>query len=59
LAGYIIFDGETLSTKLKIRGKLSDPKVTTMVTKDIVSAPVNIMKRTLKLPFKLINGILK
>jgi len=59
LAGYIIFDGKTLSTKLKITGKLSDPKVTTRVTKDIVSAPVNIMKRTLKLPFKLINGILK
>ncbi len=59
LAGYIIFDGKTLSTKLKITGKLSDPKVTTMVTKDIVSAPVNIIKRTLKLPYKLIKDVLK
>ena len=59
LAGYIVFDGKTLSTNLKITGKLSDPKVRTMVAKDIVSAPVNIMKRTLGLPFKLMKGILK
>jgi len=59
LAGYVIFDGQTLSTNLKVTGKLSDPKVTTMVTKDIVSAPVNIIKRTLTLPFKLMKDVLK
>jgi len=57
LAGYIIFDGQTLSTNLKVTGKLSDPKVRTRVTKDVISAPVNIMKRTLKLPYKLIQHI--
>jgi len=59
LAGYIIFDGQTLSTNLKVTGKLSNPKVTTRVTKDIISAPVNIMKRTLKLPFKLMKDVFK
>ena len=59
LAGYIIFDGKTLAANLKVTGKLSNPKVTTMVAKDIVSTPAHMMKRTLKLPYKFIRGITK
>ena len=54
LVGYIIFDGKSLSTTLKVTGKLSDPKVETQIAKDIVVAPLNIIKRTLTLPYKLI-----
>ncbi len=54
LVGYIIFDGKTISTTLKVTGKLSDPKVETQLAKDIVVAPLNIIKRTLTLPYKLI-----
>jgi len=54
LVGYIIFDGKSLSTTLKITGKLSNPTVQTQIAKDIVVAPLNIIKRTLTLPYKLI-----
>ena len=56
LVGYIIFDGESLSTTLNITGNLNDPKVQTEVAKDIVTAPLNIIKRTLTLPYKLIKS---
>jgi len=54
LVGYIIFDGKSLSTTLKVTGKLSNPKVQTQLAKDIAVAPLNIIKRTLTLPYKLI-----
>jgi len=54
LVGYLIFDGKSLSTTLKVTGKLSNPKVQTQLAKDIVVAPLNIIKRTLTLPYKLI-----
>jgi len=54
LVGYIIFDGKSLSTTLKVTGKLSNPDVQTQLAKDIVVAPLNIIKRTLTLPYKLI-----
>ncbi len=54
LVGYIIFDGQSLSTTLKINGKLSDPKVQTQIAQDIAVAPLNIIKRTLTLPYMLI-----
>ena len=54
LVGYIIFDGKSLSTTLKVTGKLSNPKVQTQLAKDIAVAPINIIKRTLTLPYKLI-----
>lgn len=54
LVGYIIFDGQSLSTTLKVSGDLNNPKVDTQVAKDIVVAPFNIIKRTLTLPYKLI-----
>jgi len=53
LVGYILLGEDTISTTLKITGKLDDPKVKSMIAKDIVVAPLNIIKRTLFLPFYL------
>ncbi|WP_229855073.1 AsmA-like C-terminal domain-containing protein [Candidatus Sulfurimonas marisnigri] len=53
IVGYILLGKDSISTSLKIRGKLDDPDVTTQVTKDIIVAPLNIIKRTLMLPFEL------
>ncbi len=54
LVGYIVFDGKSLSTTLKVTGKLNNPKIQTQLVKDIVVAPLNIIKRTLTLPYHLI-----
>jgi len=53
VVGYIIFNEDSISTSLKVSGKLSDPEVETMLAKDIIIAPLNIIKRTLLFPFKL------
>ncbi len=54
IAGYIILgkDG-TISTHVALTGPIDDPKVTTNVAKDTLTAPLNIIKRTLMLPFKI------
>jgi len=57
IVGYIIFDGESISTTLKITGKLTNPKVETMLARDIVVAPLNIILRTITLPYKIIKDI--
>jgi hypothetical protein len=54
LVGYIVFDGKSLSTTLKVNGDLNDPTINTQVAQDIVVAPLNIIKRTLILPYNLI-----
>jgi len=54
LVGYIILDKDTISTTLSIKGKVSNPKVKSLLAKDIVLAPFNIIKRTLSLPYLLI-----
>ena len=51
IVGYILLGDDTISTSLKISGSLHDPKVRSMIAKDIIVAPVNIIKRTLLLPF--------
>lgn len=50
-----IFLGEdnSISTAIKISGNLEDPKVETEVFQDVVMTPLNILKRTLELPFKI------
>ena len=53
LFGYILLGEDTISTTLKITGKLDNPKVKSMIAKDIIVAPLNIIKRTLSLPFYL------
>ena len=57
IAGYIIFDGKSISTTLKVNGKLSNPKISTTLAKDIIVAPLNIIKRTLTLPYELIKKL--
>ncbi|QOP45711.1 AsmA-like C-terminal domain-containing protein [Sulfurimonas paralvinellae] len=57
LVGYIIFDGQSISTTLKVTGKLTDPKVETMLARDIAVAPLNIILRTLTLPYKIVIDI--
>ena len=59
LVGYLLFDGKSLSTSLKLSGKLDDPTVSTTMAKDIATAPLNIIKRTLTLPFKFFKDIEK
>ncbi len=52
MVGYILLgeDG-SLSTTLTLRGKLDDPKISTAIAKEIVTAPFNILRRTLVYPF--------
>ena len=57
VVGYLIFDGKSLSTTLKISGELTNPSVKTMIAKDIAVAPLNIIQRTLTLPYKLFKNI--
>ncbi|WP_457594918.1 YhdP family protein [Hydrogenimonas sp.] len=54
VAGYLIFgkDG-TLAVTLNINGPLENPNVATEATKDLIKAPLNILERTLTLPFKI------
>ena len=55
VVGYILFDKNSISTSLKVTGNMYDPKVSTTIAKDIVVAPLNIIKRTLLLPVELIS----
>ena len=56
IVGYIFFDNDTISTSLKVVGKLDNPQVETQLAQDIVVAPLNIIKRTFLLPIHLITG---
>ncbi|WP_373035309.1 AsmA-like C-terminal domain-containing protein [Sulfurimonas sp.] len=53
VVGYILLGEDSISTSMKISGKLNDPKVQSLIAKDIAVAPLNIIKRTLLLPFHL------
>ena len=55
LVGYIILNKDSLSTKVRLTGKLDNPTVKTVLTKDILIAPLNIIKRTLTLPLNIFN----
>ena len=59
LVGYILFDGDSVSTTLSVTGKLSNPDVRSLLAKEIIVAPLNIIKRTILLPFKLFGDIVK
>ncbi|SMC09609.1 Protein of unknown function [Nitratiruptor tergarcus DSM 16512] len=54
VAGYLLFgkDG-SIATTLSLSGSLKDPLVNTQLTKDTLQAPLNIIKRTLQMPFKI------
>ncbi len=53
VVGYILLGEDSISTSMKISGKLNDPNVSSLIVKDIAVAPLNIIKRTLLLPFHL------
>ncbi len=53
VVGYILLGKDSISTSLKVSGKLDDPKVESMLATDIIIAPLNIIKRTLLFPFKI------
>jgi hypothetical protein len=56
-AGYA-FLGEdgSLSTSLRIDGSLDDPEITTYITRDLIMSPVNILRRTIEWPFRILGG---
>ena len=54
IVGYILFDEDSVSTSLNINGKLSDPNIQSMLAKEMIIAPLNIIKRALTLPFHLL-----
>lgn len=58
LVGYAILgkDG-SLSTSLDIKGNLDDPEIKTYLTQDILMTPFNIIKRTIKWPFKVFDDL--
>jgi hypothetical protein len=52
MVGYILLgDDGSLTTTLTLSGKLDDPEIDTAIAKEIVTAPFNILKRTLVYPF--------
>ncbi|WP_373071028.1 AsmA-like C-terminal domain-containing protein [Sulfurimonas sp.] len=53
VVGYILFNKDSISTTVKVDGKLDDPNIDSMLAKEIIVAPVNIIKRTLLLPFSI------
>ncbi|MFK5938561.1 MAG: AsmA-like C-terminal domain-containing protein [Sulfurimonas sp.] len=57
IVGYILLDGDSISTSVHVTGKLSNPEVNSMLAKDIIVAPLNIIKRTILLPFKLFTDL--
>jgi len=53
VVGYILLGDDTVSTSLSITGKLSNPKIKSLLAKEIIVAPLNIIKRTLHAPFNI------
>jgi hypothetical protein len=52
MVGYILFGNDgSISTTVNLKGKLSDPIVETAIAKEIITAPFNILKRTITYPF--------
>ena len=57
LVGYILFDKESVSTTINLKGDLKDPEIESLIARDIAVAPLNIIKRTLSLPYDLFKNI--
>jgi len=55
VVGYILLGDDTVSTSLSMTGKLDNPNIKSLIAKDIIVAPLNIIKRTLYAPFNLFN----
>jgi len=58
LAGYAILgENGSLSTSLDIQGSIDDPEISTNLTKEILMSPINIIKRTIHWPFRLLEKL--
>ncbi|MBL6974032.1 MAG: AsmA-like C-terminal domain-containing protein [Sulfurimonas sp.] len=57
LVGYILMHDDSVSTGLKITGALNNPDIKSKIAKDIAIAPLNILLRTITLPFYLLESI--
>jgi len=56
LLGYILMgDDNSMTVGLQITGTLDDPKVNTTVAQDILTLPLQILKRTIIAPSRLGN----
>jgi len=56
LLGYIIMgEDKSMTVGLKITGSLSQPKVQTSASKELLKLPLDILKRTLQSPAHMIN----
>ena len=54
LAGYAILgDDGSINTSLLISGSMTKPEIKTHLSKEIVMTPINVVKRTIKWPFKI------
>ena len=54
LAGYALLgDDGSINTSLLISGNLSKPKIKTYLSREIIMTPINVIKRTIKWPFKI------
>lgn len=56
VVGYLLLDGESLSSTLSVTGALDNPDVSTAIAKEMAVAPLNLLLRTLTLPYYLIKG---
>ncbi len=57
VVGYILLgDDGSISTSVNMSGTSEDPEITNALAKDIISAPFNILKRTITYPFQLFSS---
>jgi len=55
VVGYILFDKDSMSTSMSVTGKLTDPKIKSLIAQEIIINPLNIIKRTILLPYHLLS----
>ncbi len=53
VGGLILGEDKKISTNITVTGKLDDPSIETHLVSDTLMTPVNIIKRTIELPFEI------
>lgn len=51
----ILGEDKSISTAISVKGKLDKPTFTTHLIEDTATSPFNILKRTIQLPFKILD----
>lgn len=54
-----ILEGNLITIPVRVRGDLKDPKIIPLAPSEVGDRLVGIMKRTLKLPFKIVQPVVK